>query len=226
MQGPVDASAEVMQTRHFLLNYFQGFQPVKCMTAEIVHVHDSTSSPTIIVSRNMDNNYVCLYSVPEDLLDAVRELMTRFYAEIYQIPMKWEPEGNSITWCEAALSTTGSLVLKGVPHQPLSPSSICAMWERWPDRWSPNYPLVLQSMLPSVVNKALVLCSAPFFRVLNLQAIVQGCGFKSYPWALWWMPVRVRLRHLALISDIPLRLVGKWYTEGQLKQREVVGGPL
>ena len=46
------------------------------------------------------------------------------------------------------------------------------MWACWPDRWSPNCPLVLQSMLPSIVNKALVLCSAPFFRVLSIQAFV------------------------------------------------------
>ena len=31
-------------------------------------------------------------------------------------------------------------------------------------------------------------------RLLNFEAIVQGCGFKSYPWALWWMPLGVCLQ--------------------------------
>ena len=178
-----------------------------------------------ILSRYMDNNYVCLFNVPEDSIDAVRELLKRFFATIYCIPMKWEPEGPSVTWCEGSLSTAGSLVLKGVPHSPLSPQDICAMWARWPDRWSPNCPLVLQSMLPSIVNKALVLCSAPFFRVLNIQALVQGCGFKSYPWAWWWITLRVRLRTLGLVSEIQIHRVRMWYNEGQQKAGRPREGP-
>ena len=147
------------------------------------------------------------------------------YATIYCIPMKWEPEGPSVTWCEGSLSTAGSLVLKGVPHSPLSPQDICAMWARSPDRWSPNCPLVLQSMLPSIVNKALVLCSAPYFRVLNIQALVQGCGFKSYPWAWWWITLRVRLRTFGLISEIQIHRVRMWYNEGKQKAGRSWEGP-
>ena len=35
-----------------------------------------------------------------------------------------------------------------------------------------NYCIVLWSMMPAVVHKALVPCSSPFFRVINLQAII------------------------------------------------------
>ena len=62
---------------------------------------------------------------PPDILPAVRSFLKLFYSHMYGIPMKWEPDGDSITWCEGSPSNKGSLVLKGVPHQPLLPDSIC-----------------------------------------------------------------------------------------------------
>ena len=52
----------------------------------------------MFLSRYMDNNYVCLFNVPEEMLGAVCELMQCFSR------MKWEPEGPCITWCEGSLS--------------------------------------------------------------------------------------------------------------------------
>ena len=145
---------------------------------------------------------------PPDILPAVRSFLKLFYSHLYGIPMKWEPDGDNITWCEGSPSNKGSLVLKGVPHQPLLPDSICAMWERWPDRWSPTCPLVLQSMIPAVVHKAIFLASHPGARALDLQALVEGCGYKGCPWSWWWLPIRLRMKDLNLLSDVTL--VRQW----------------
>ena len=69
-----------------------------------------------------------------------------------------------------------------------------------------------QSMLPSIVLKAITLCSDPVARQLT---IVQGCGAKGYPWKWWWMPLRVRLKNLGPLSLVPLKCVKQWYTEGK-----------
>ena len=156
---------------------------------------------------------------PPDILPAVRSFLKLFYSHLYGIPMKWEPDGDSITWCEGSPSDKGSLVLKGVPHQPLLPDSICAMWDRWPDRWSPTCPLVLQSMIPAVVHKAIFLASHPGARALNLQALVEGCGYKGYPWSWWWLPIRSRMKDLNLLSDVKLVTMKRWYNQGCNKWR-------
>ena len=101
------------------------------MVAEIRYTHDSTSDPAAFLARYMDNNYITVHNAPPHILPAVRSFLKLFYSHLYGIPMKWEPDRDSITWCEGSLSNQGSLVLKGVPHQPLLPDSICSMWDRW-----------------------------------------------------------------------------------------------
>ena len=165
----------------------------------------------------MDNNYIGVINVSACHLDAVRTFLASFYSVLYDLPMKWEPEGETISWCEASLSTDSSLTLKGVPHTPLGPDDVCEMWHRWPNRWSPNCRVVLQSMLPSLIRKSIIFCSSPGERLLNLEAVVQGCGFKSYPWAWWWMPLRVRLKDLGLLTYVPMHLVKIWYNKGVSK---------
>ena len=103
----------------------------------------STSDPAVFLATCMDNNCIAVHNAPPDMLPAVRSFLKLFYSRLYGIPMKWEPNGDKITWCEGLLSNHGSLVLKGLPHQPLLPDSICSTWDRWLDRWSPNCPLVL-----------------------------------------------------------------------------------
>ena len=63
---------------------------------------------------------MCLFNIRNGLLGAMCELMQR-------IPMKWELEGPCVTWCQGSLSTASSLVVKGVPHHPLMPTTICAV---------------------------------------------------------------------------------------------------
>ena len=207
----------VVRQRHFLRGYFSTFMPLHCMVAEVLESPAPSPDAVILLSRYMDNNYIGVINVSPCHLDAVRTFLASFYSVLYDLPMKWEPEGDTVSWCEASLSTDSSLTLKGVPHTPLGPEDVCEMWHRWPDRWSPNCRVVLQSMLPSIIRKSIIFCSSPRERLLNLEAVVQGCGFKLYPWAWWWMPLRVRLKDLGLLTSVPMHLVKIWYQKGVSK---------
>ena len=135
-----------------------------------------------------------------------------FYTTWYEIPMKWKLEGDCVSWCDVSPSEQGTLTVKGVPCAPHY--AICDMWHRWPDHGSPNCTLVLQSTLPSLVRRAFMLCSSLTDCLLNFQAIVQGCGFKSYPWAWWWMPLWVRIQDLGVLGELPLHKAKLWYQRG------------
>ena len=75
------------------------------------------------------------------------------------------------------IHTTLSLTLKGV--MPVPPTSIRMCWM---DQWSPNFPLVLQSMAPALVHKALVLWLTMICRQQNVRGIVMGFAYKGYKW--------------------------------------------
>ena len=119
--------------------------------------------------QRVDNNYVALLDVSHHLHDAVRLFLCHFQSIVYDMLMKWEPESDTVSWCEASLTTSGMLVLKGVPTGP--EKSAWQLWHQWPDRWSPSCPVTSQSMIPSLVLKAVTLCSDPAARKLNFQAI-------------------------------------------------------
>ena len=61
---------------------------------------------------------MALLDVPLHVHDAVRLFLCRFQSTAYDIPMKWEPGGDTVSWCEASPTTFGMLVLKGVPTGP------------------------------------------------------------------------------------------------------------
>ena len=139
-----------------------------------------------------------------------------FHSTVYDIPMKWELDGDSVTWCESCLSTNSDLVLKGVPIliDAMCPVQ-CPIWTRWPDRWSPGCPMVLQSMLPALVLKSITLCSSAVTRERNLQTVIQGCGYKGYPWRWWWLRCRVKLSNHNLQHILPSYRAKLWYQQGQ-----------
>ena len=116
------------------------------------------------------------------------------------MPFKWEPESQFLNWgeCSVMCTDTLSLTMKGVP--PVEPFFNPEMWDRWPDRWSPNCPLVLQSMIPALVHKALQLCNSTQCRGHNIRGLVLGFGYKHYKWEWWYMPLTCRLRALHLES--------------------------
>ena len=204
------------KTQHyFLRNYFWNISPLKCMIAETgaaVAVEDVSAA--VLFTRYMDNTYLGFCNVPEPLLPAVRHFVEIFQHILYEVPFKWEPESQFLNWgeCSVMCTDTLSLIMKGVP--PVEPFFNPEMWDRWPDRWSPNRPLVLQSMIPALVHKALQLCNSTQCRGHNIRGLVLGFGYKHYKWEWWYMPLMCRLRALHLESLCDYHSLKAWALEG------------
>ena len=208
----------VRTQRKFLLQYFLNFRPIHCMIEETTVHSPETTDPSVLLTRYMDNNYIALFNIPPVTDDALRTFFCLFHSTVYDIPMKWEHDGSTVTWCEASLTTQGDLLLKGVaahsnPHCP----AVCPTWSRWPDRWSPGCPIVLRSFIPALVLKSNTLCSSAVTRDRNLQTVIQGCGYKGYPWKWWWLRLRVKLGDHNLRGTVPLHKARLWYNQGKTK---------
>ena len=154
----------------------------------------------MLFTRYMDNTYVGFCNVPESLLLAVRHFVEIFQHILYELPFKGEPESQFLNWgkCSVMCIDTLFLTMKRVP--PVEPFFNPEMWESWPERWSPNCPLVLQSMIPALVHRALQLCNSTRCRGHNIRGLVLGFGYKHYKWEWSYMPPTCRLRALHLES--------------------------
>ena len=130
--------------------------------------------PAVLFTRYMDNTYLGSCNVPGTLLPAVRHCIEMFEHILYEVAFKWEPEGLFLNRgeCSGMCTDTLSLTMNGVP--PVEPFFNSEMWDRWPDCWSPNYPLVLQSMIPALVHKALQLCNSTKYRDHIVRGLVLG----------------------------------------------------
>ena len=75
-----------------------------------------------------------------------------------------------------------------------------------------NRPLVLQSMIPALVHKALQLCNSTKCRGHNIRGLVLGFRYKHYKWEWWYMPLTCRLRalHLELLCDYGMQRSRAW----------------
>ena len=58
--------------------------------------------------------------------------------------------------------------------------------------------MVLQSMVPALVQKALGLCSDALCREHNIKVLAMGCGNKKYLWEWWYLPLKCRLEGLGV----------------------------
>ena len=83
--------------------------------------------------------------------------------------------------------------------------------DRWPDYWSPHCPLVLQSMIPALVHKALQLCNSTQCRGHNIRGLVLGFGYKHYKWE-WSHMLRLRALHLESLCNY--HSLKAWALEG------------
>ena len=108
----------------------------------------------------------------------MRHFVEIFQHIFYEVPFKWEPASQFLNWgeCSVMCTDTLSLTMKGVP--PVELVFNPEMWDTWPDRWSPNSPLVLQSMIPAPVHKALQLYNSTQCRGHNIRGLVLGLGYK------------------------------------------------
>jgi len=181
-------------------------------TATAVAVDDVSAA--VLFTRYMDNTYPGFCNVPGTLLPVVRHFVEIFQHIVYEVPFKWEHESQFLNWgeCSVMCTDTLSLTMKGVP--PVEPFFNLEMWDRWPDRWSPNCPLVLQSMIPALVHKALQLCNSTRCRGHNIRSLVLGFGYKHYKWEWWYMPLTCRLQALNLQSLCDYHCLKTWALEG------------
>ena len=181
----------------FLRNYFLHVDPIKCIVAETSHTQDRLSiEPAILLTRYMDNTYVGFCNIPHRVLGVARQFLVHLQQELYQVPLKWEPEGQFLSWGECCVSCmpTLSLTLKGSRKDFFDPS----VWDRWPDRWSPSCALVLQSMVPALVLKSIMFALCRANQSLNVEGVVTGFGYKGYQWSWWYMPLKCQLQALGL----------------------------
>ena len=166
--------------------------------------------------RYMDNAHLTLCNVPTHTHKQVLKFVEILHQTVYNIKMKWETTGVHTDWCDARLSSLPrpNLTVKGVPCTPCS-TPATSLWDRWPDRWSPNCPTVLGSMIPALTGKSMTLAGDRHAISCNVRTIVQGCGYKHYQWKWWWQHIRVRFKSRGLVDLIPLSKVKEWYTQGR-----------
>ena len=170
-------------------------------TGAAVAVEDFSAA--VSLTRYMDNTYLGLCNVLESLLMALRHFVGIFQHILYEMPFKWEPESKFLNLgeCSVMCAHTLSLIMKGVP--PVGPLFNPEIWDRFPDNWSPNCLLVLQSMIPALVHKTLQLCNSTQCWGHNIRGLVLGFGYKHYKSEWWYMPLTCRLGalHLELLCD-------------------------
>ena len=171
-------------------------------------------SAAVLFTRYMDNTYLEFCNVPGTLWPAVRHFVEIFQHILYEVPFKWEPESRFLNWGESSVMRTDTLssTMKGQP--PVERFFKPEMWQRWPDCWSPNFPIVLQSMIPALVHKALQLCNSTQCRGHIVRGLVLGFGYKHYKWEWWYMPLTCRLQALNLKSLCDYHRLKAWAHEG------------
>ena len=92
------------------------------------------------------------------------------------------------------------------------------VWSRWPDACSQNCPPVLASMIPALSLKACQKAGSQLALTSNLRTVVQGCGYKGYPWRWWWAPFRNSLKGCRLITHVPL-----YFGQTMVQPRSTIG---
>ena len=188
---------------------------LKCMIAETTTaVAVDKLSAAVLFTRYMDTTYLGFLNVLGNLLLAVRHFVEIFQHILYEVPFKWEPGSQFLNWgeCSVMCTDTLSLTMKEVP--PVEPFFDPEMWDRWPDRWLPNYPLVLQSIIPALVHKAFQLCNSTQCRGQNIKGLVLGDRYKHYKWVWWYMPLTGRLQALNLQSLCDYHILKAWVLDG------------
>ena len=153
--------------------------------------HTTPHNPAILLTHYMDNTYVGFCNIPQHVLGVARQFLVHLQQALYQVPFKWEPEGQFLSWGECCVSCTPtlSLTLKGFRPGFFDPS----VWDRWLDRWSPSCALVLQSMVPALVLKSIMFALSRANQSLNVEGVVTRFGYKGYQWSWWYMPLKCRL---------------------------------
>ena len=68
-------------------------------------------------------------------------------------------------------------------------------------------------MVPSLVNKGILLSKLPLHRQMNVASLIRA--YKQYPRAWWWPAVHALLKATNSLDLVPNYLVTKWVREGR-----------
>ena len=111
---------------------------------------------------------------------------------VFSLPFKWESQASPVeaSWCEATIQIYEhgvTLRRKDVPLMSSTPLTPLPEWLRWVSQDSPNAKTALASMLPSLLRKSVWYASSTLEFLSNVDAVLWGIGWHSYPRA-WWKP--------------------------------------
>ena len=201
-----------------------------CLYEDVTGPRDGNAPmPVVLFSRYRDNVYIAFVNVPECMHDCVRDSVAVVLRQIYGIPLKWEPQGTSVTSGEASLDPCEeggfSLTRKGIvrdismydPKEPVE-------WTHWVNRFSPSAHTVWRSQFPpSVVLKSISYALSVTHLCLNIRSLIWYMGFHSYPKS-WWRP-----KHFSLWSKyrmgqcFSMHEIDQWFAQGTTISHGVVG---
>ena len=71
------------------------------------------------------------------------------------------------------------------------------IWSRWADACF-HCPTVMASMIAALFLKSCQRAGSHTALTSTLCTIVQGCGYKGYPWSWWWTPLQTSLKRCFL----------------------------
>ena len=177
--------------RAFLSGYLTLLNPRSVMLADTRHLTGCLtpdqcpnppslpSEPVVLFGRYVDNVYTGVVGIQDNsqLFHSLTRFLEVFLNAVYGIPMKWKPVSSVNDWCEARLITEPEFAIlwKGVSYQhPATDSPLrdFKLWNRWVDCFSPNAQRILKSMMPSIVNKGILLPKLPLHRQMNVASLI------------------------------------------------------
>jgi hypothetical protein len=203
--------------------FFENFDPLQSVVGDIRQGWTFTPpsphfgrNPVITMGRYRDNCYMGFINIPDHMQGEVLIAIETFFMALYGIPMKWEKHPPTVTWGECMISIIPrgiALHLKGAQNVPTlkEPQK---EWERWVHRGSPNARFTLRSFLPSLYLKALWYAGSIQDVKDNLQFIMRGVGWQTYP-KQWWQPSIWRFyMKYTLETIVPFSTIQAWVREG------------
>ena len=163
----------------FLRWYFGNLNITQCMLADMRGEPTVNAEQSVLLTRYMDNMYQAACNVSAHMHARLRHFLVILQHVVYDIKMKREPEGLSVDWGDACLhcSTQLDLTIKGVPIGD-GAAPVRHLWARLPDVCSQICLTVLQSMLPSPINKSCELAGSTCGINCNVRAVIQACGYR------------------------------------------------
>ena len=133
--------------------------------------------PCAIVGRFRDNVYLMFIDVPKEALEHLTNMVGLIVKCIYDVPMKWDPDCESPSWCECEVEARKGFHLyrKGMVRSLSDVED--KEWDRWVPTVSANAKAVLRSLLPSLAQKCLWYAVTRSDMNANFRSLFSGIGW-------------------------------------------------